>query len=344
MIVERWSEVQSLFRHWVDSMSDSARITLMHDSDADGVSSAAVLTRALRTFGRKPVTVAPDRERDAWSASNAQRVRASRPDALAVMDLGARAEPLVPGVRTLFIDHHRPESVGSGDILISAYDWDPIPNTSLLAYHCAAAICDAADLDWIAALGVLSDLGDKAPFPLLARVRERYSISRLREITTLINAARRGPVHQPEIALRLLLNHDSPESLEQDGGDDLETLRSAREIVKRELAQAKKAAPVFSGDVALIRTSSRCQVHPIIAQIWRTRLPKYVVIASNDGYLEGRVNFSMRTASDRNLLDFLGGIDLGPGEGSYGRGHDQATGGSLDIERWNLLLHRLGFS
>ena len=108
-------------------------------------------------------------------------------------------------------------------------------------------------------------------------------------------------------------------------------------------AAAKKAAPKFSGNVALVRVHSRCQVHPVIAQIWRTRLPKYIVIVANDRYLPDRVNFSMRTSADTNLLDFLGAIDLGEGEGSYARGHDQATGGSLPVARWNLLLSKLGF-
>jgi len=56
--------------------------------------------------------------------------------------------------------------------------------------------------------------------------------------------------------------------------------------------EAKKAAPVFSNRVALIRLDTPCQVHPLIAQIWRTRLPQYIVISANEGYLPGRVNFS----------------------------------------------------
>jgi hypothetical protein len=84
-------------------------------------------------------------------------------------------------------------------------------------------------------------------------------------------------------------------------------------------------------------------VHPVIAQIWRTRLPKYIVIVANEGYLPGRVNFSARASGDTNLLDFLGAIDLGEGEGSYGHGHDQATGGSVSLAQWERLLSKLGF-
>ena len=66
----------------------------------------------------------------------------------------------------------------------------------------------------------------------------------------------------------------------RDGEGPTPTPEAAREEVRRELDEAKKAAPVFAGDVALVRVDSLCQVHPLVAQIRRTRLPKYVVITA----------------------------------------------------------------
>ena len=51
-----------------------------------------------------------------------------------------------------------------------------------------------------------------------------------------------------------------------------------------------------------------------------------------------RVNFSARSAANVSVLNFLREI-----EGYHGHGHDQASGGSLPIERWNELLGKLGF-
>jgi single-stranded-DNA-specific exonuclease len=84
-------------------------------------------------------------------------------------------------------------------------------------------------------------------------------------------------------------------------------------------------------------------VHPLIAQIWRTRLPKYIVIAANDAYIPGRVNFSARAAEGTNVLSFLRSIELSGGDGQYGHGHDQASGGSLPVGLWHELLEKLGF-
>lgn len=333
------------FVAFVDSLARDARTVALHDSDADGVTAGVVWQRA---FGRagfaQAVRVTPDRERNAWTNANKERVRACVPASLFVLDLGSRMEPVIENLPTCFIDHHRPEGVPPAATLISAYTWEPIPNTSLLVWTLCATITDTSDLDWIAAIGILSDLGDKAPFEMLAEAKRKYRIKYLKEATVLINAARRGSTYDPEAAARALLQHADPRALVNSDAEEVQQLRFAREEVKAAMNEAKKAAPVFAGRVALVRMSSPCQIHPLIAQIWRTRLAGYVVIAANEGYLPGRVNFSARSEANVSVLNLLRDIELKEGDGYYGHGHDQASGGSLPIERWNELLGKLGFS
>jgi single-stranded-DNA-specific exonuclease len=315
-----------------------ARVLVFHDFDADGVTAAIVLQRTLERSGFTNVRRLPTmRERDAWSDANRARIAEARPHTLFVLDLGSRGEPLADGARCCIIDHHRPDGTPPGALLLTASHWDPIPNTSLLVYDLCAPLAEIEDLDWIAAIGALSDVGERAPFPLLASVRKRYAMSDLKEATALVNAARRASDFQPENAARALLGHATPRELVRSEFPEVAALRTAREEVRREMSEAKKAAPKFAGNVALIRVRSRCQVHPVIAQIWRTRLPKYIVIVANDGYLPGRVNFSARSSAGIDLIAFLRahGVDV--------RGHDQATGGSVTTEEWIELLTRLGF-
>jgi single-stranded-DNA-specific exonuclease len=325
-------------------LSSRQRIVALHDCDADGVTAGVVWQRAMERLGYESLArVIPDRERSAWSDSNRSRVAEANPWALFVLDLGSQPDPVLPGVPTCFIDHHRPEGIPSGDTLISAYSWNPIPNASLLVYDLFSNRVELGDLDWVAVIGALSDLGDNPPFPIVETTKKRYTAKWLREATTLVNAARRSSAYIPEVAARALLEYPRPRELVEADTADLNALRAARQEVKEALAEAKNAAPVFSGQVALIRVHSRCQIHPLIAQIWRSRLPRYIVIAANDGYMDGRVNFSVRSGSGVNVLEFLRGIELPEGEGNYGRGHDQASGGSLPVDRWNMLLERLGF-
>ena len=336
---------QNLFKAFVADIEKKQQVVILHDSDADGVSAGVVLQQALSLSGYIKVTrVVPDRERNAWTSANRERVKATAPDNLFVLDLGSQSEPVIPSVPTCFIDHHRPEGVPAGDTLISAYSWNPIPNTSLIVWELCKDLTDVTDLDWIAAIGTISDLGEKAPFEMLAIAKTKYTAKYLKEATALINAARRASNYSPEVAARALLTHTSPKDLVNSNTEEVAQLRAAREEVKIALEEARKAAPVFAGNVALVKISSACQIHPLIAQSWRSRLPKYIVIAANEGYIPGRVNFSVRTNSGVNVLDFLRSVDLSEGEGNYGHGHDSASGGSLPVERWNELLIKLGFN
>lgn len=334
---------QTAFDKFLERAQPDTRIVGLHDSDADGVTAGVVWQRGLERLGFAPTRLIPNRERNAWTPSNRALLAELRPEMLFVMDLGSQPNPVLDGVPTCFIDHHHPEGCPPGDTLISAYTWNPIPNTSLLIYDLLSPRVDISDLDWIAAIGALSDLGDKAPFALVNQAKKKYTAKYLREVTSLVNASRRAGEYNPEAAARALLFCDGPRALFDADSLDVDFLRRAREEVKAAMEEARKAAPTFAGQVALVRLNTPCQVHPLIAQSWRTRLPKYIVIVANEGYMPGRVNFSARAMADKNVLEFLRGFDLGEGEGNFGHGHDQASGGSLPADRWNLLLEKMGF-
>ncbi|MBD2465027.1 DHH family phosphoesterase [Oscillatoria sp. FACHB-1407] len=214
------------FQTFVDRIPKTASVVVIHDSDADGVTAGVVWQRAFERAGFEHVTrVIPDRERNAWTPANRERITAAKPDFLFVMDLGSQAEPILAGVPTCFIDHHYPEGAPAGDTLITAYTWNPIPNTSWLVWHLCQHVADVSDLDWIAAIGTLSDLGEKAPFELLTDAKRKYTAKYLKEATALINASRRAAHYRPEIAAIALLTHSDPKSLVNSQSADVEQLR-----------------------------------------------------------------------------------------------------------------------
>ena len=201
------------------------------------------------------------------------------------------------------------------------------------------------DLIWIAAIGTISDLGDRAPWSRLADAKKCYTAKWLKEVVALVNAARRAPAFDIRTPLELLLHAADPKALATDeaGG---EKLRAYRQEVNAALREARKAAPLFSQSqpFALLELDSPAQIHPLIAQQWRGRLPEYAVIAANTGYLPDTVAFSARTArGDLNLPALLQQIGFGASYPSYGHGHDQASRGHLPAEAFNRLLAALGF-
>jgi single-stranded-DNA-specific exonuclease len=227
------------------------------------------------------------------------------------------------------------------------YGWDPIPASAWLAYELLSPLADVADLDWIAAVGTLGDLGEKAPWDALPDIRKRWTARWLREAVSLVNAARRASAFDVATPLRMLMEADAPRAIVEDDALGADRLRAYRAEVQAELAVARKQAPIFSADQpwALVPLDSGCQVHPLIAQQWRTRLPKFAVIAANRGYLPEIVAFSSRTSrTDMVLPALLRAPDIGSDdEASYGRGHDQASGGHLPVPQFNRLMDALGF-
>ena len=361
-LADAFPEAVHTFKQWLGAAPRGGRCVVLCHFDADGLAAGALFGRGLPLLGFEDVVVVPSgRDESAFSDGARARLAALEPAALVVTDLGVNEAGTLEetGVPVLYVDHHRPSGAPQTAYVVSGYDWDPIPCSAWLAYDLLEAaepnVDEMRELDWIAAVGVLSDLGGKAPWPRLADAKRRHTAKWLKEASVLTNAARRASTFQADAALDLLLRLDGPRDLAE--APAAAPLWAARDEVKREVAEARKAAPVFSErdvevpDVpdglrfALVTVDSACQVHPLIAQQWRTRLPAYPVICANVGYLDGLVAFSTRAARDDVRLPRLyQSIDTPGWNGRWGHGHDQASGGHLPPDVFNRVLDALGFS
>jgi len=333
---------------FLSTLDRARRVCVFCHFDADGLAAGALFGRALPRMGFSDVRVLhAGREESAFEEPARSRVAQQRPGVLIVADLGVDRAGVVPGVPTLYVDHHEPHGEPPDAVVVSGYGWDPVPTSAWLAYEVLEPLVDVRDLDWIAAVGTMGDLGAGAPWPRLPAVKRRHTARWLTEAVSLINAARRASAFDVATPLRLLLEADGPRAVSNDRSRGAERLHAYRAEVQAELALARRRPPTFSKDgrFALIRFGSRCQIHPLIAQQWRGRLSKQVVIAANTGYAAGHVAFSARTAlPDVRLPELLRSVDLGGYTSRrFGRGHDRASGGHLPPGIFNRLLAGLGF-
>ncbi len=364
-LADAFPEAVHTVKQWLGAVPAGGRCVVFCHFDADGLGAGALFGRGLPLLGVEDVVVVPSgRDESAFSDGARQRLAALAPDALVVTDLGVNERGTLEdaGIPVLYVDHHRPSGAPAGAHVVSAYDWDPIPCSAWLAFDLLEAavpdVDELRELDWIAAVGVLSDLGDTAPWPLLADAKRRHTAKWLTETVALVNAARRAPTFDAQTALDALLTYDGPRALATAETPASERLRAARQSVKEELAAARRAAPVFSerpADVprdlapedlrfALVTIDSAAQVHPLIAQQWRGRLKGYPVICANTGYLDGLVAFSTRTSrTDLSLPALFQSVDTPGWNGRWGHGHDQASGGHLPPDVFNGVLDALGF-
>lgn len=343
----------------------NAHVHILTDSDADGLPAATLLLKALQQAGYWNTTAEVRLKfESAWSPSVLERLTRSAPDALLITDLGSRSEPILPNVPTLLLDHHRPLGEPAGATLITAYrEMGPgenareIPTAGLMAYRCAEALLPDQHEQylWLAAISLLSDLGDKAPFPELGAAKKLYGAGALRDLTSLLNAPRRSAQGDASAALELLRLGTSPKQILTSPDPRIVELRDRLLADKAEVAEAltlaRKLPPRFStavrdelgADLVAVRMDTPCQVHPLVAQQWRARFPRSVIFGVNTGFRPGWVHFSGRAPAGVNLIRFLADHRPEEADHSYGNGHDQAAGGALKVPIWNRFIRELGF-
>ena len=324
---------------------DAARpVLIVTHNDADGLSAGALFKRACDHLGRASEVRILGRGETPYASAIQDEWRDRDLGGLIVTDLGTRGGTLGSRAPTIVVDHHVPAGRPDGATLISGFDEDPIPSSSLLAHRCVSGLMEADDLLWLAAVGLIGDLGDKAPFPEIEAAKARFGATALKELVSLVNAPRRAAAGNAEPPLALLLRATSPKDAIKGAHPERELLQAARDEVKAALEIGKRVGPKVRGDVALITLDTPCQIHPLVAQAWRTRLKDKVVIAANHGYRRDWVHFAARSATGRNLIAFLREVAPPNADENYGNGHEQATGGALRLADWPLFLRNLGFS
>jgi single-stranded-DNA-specific exonuclease len=294
-------------RAWLAEHGAGAR--LFAHGDPDGLAAGALLARRVGGGGGPasfddPFAVPPD---------------GGSP--LIVVDQGVR--PVATGAPVLYVDHHAAPEPVDGVVV-----WDEAAGaTSLLAWR---LLEEPEDETWLAALGLLGDLGDRGvrdsglrPGPLAP----------LRRLATLCSAAGRlrgGPL--PEAYTMLTTAADVASALASPQAEALDEARRHVEALRR---TAAKVAPRVGPGAALIELDVPARVHAQVASAWARRLGPRPVVVANRGWRINRVSFAVRSADGRDLRAWLRDVHTPPpGAGDYARGHARATGGSLVPEAY----------
>jgi single-stranded-DNA-specific exonuclease len=328
------SSTHQAFAGWLER-SGSSPLILGH-FDADGLAAVATLARSLpgsqvRLVGKGETP---------WTPEVGSELEQRAPSAIVATDLGVREGDILPGTPACLIDHHVPTGTPGDALVLSGNGCEPEPTSALLAFWA----CGSPDeLLWLAALGLIGDMAEDKGFPEMAAAQKRYGKTALRNAVSLINAPRRTASADASPALALLMKCDSPKELLSGAHPETAQLLAAKEEVKAAMDEAKRVAPKVRGDVALIALDSPCQIHPLIAQQWRTRLRDKVVIAANKAYRPGWVHFAARTGAGHDLIRFFAERRPDGAGTEYGSGHRAASGGALRIPEWNRFIAALGF-
>ncbi|MFC0340806.1 hypothetical protein [Paracoccus niistensis] len=340
--VQTPADASAAFRAALERFAPDRRPLILGHFDADGLSATAILSRTLEHAGQPADIRILGKGENPWSPPLQGELEARRPGGLIVTDLGVGEGEILRGTPTVLIDHHVPRGTPGEAVVITGNGRRPEPTSSLLAWWCVQALDPPGDLLWLAALGLVGDMAE-GDFPELTEAQGRYGKTALRDAASLVNAPRRTALADPAPALALLLRCSSPKELLKGGHPETDQLLAAKAEVAAALEGARRVPPKVRGDVALIRFSSPCQIHPLVAQSWRWRLKDKIVLAANTGYRPGWVHFAARSATGTDLIRFLAGHRPAGAGPEYGGGHAQATGGALRPADWNDFAARIGF-
>lgn len=363
-----------------------AKTLIVPDKDADGLSSGAILRHTLLLLGLPEDHIAVHlltKGNTIHTESERQLMAAHNPSFIFVLDQGSRAGPPVidtPTTTSLIIDHHHcsPTSFPSNSTHVTASASPPVATSSLLTYLLCLPLHPSIPetCAWLCLLGTYGDLGATIkwlpPFPDLSPHLKLHKKKILTDAVALINAPRRTATYDVRSAWDALATTPSPSTILSNP-----RLRAAQAEVSAEISRCTHTPPAFSADgkVALFRIRSAAQVHPVIATRWAGHLSSKaleIVMVANEGYLDGKVNFSCRVArcargreEGVDIIERLrayagmsapadsgGGDDVvGGGEeggkrpplierlgDDFARGHVQASGGVVGVEAFEELV------
>jgi len=342
------TQARHTFDAFISKMDPSRRATILCDGDVDGLGAGVVMWHFVTRRGADPENICallPEKGENAFTTTTRGYAARSHPRILFVLDLGVSERQILHEIPTLFIDHHRPSGVPKDATVITGYSWNPVPTSSLLSFLLCNTEGEVADKAWVAAIGNMGDLGPD--YPELHEAAKAQKLKWVREATTILNAAKRSSRYPLNTAFEVLRDAASAQEIVEGDSPSILLLKQCRAEVKAALDEAKRLAPKFSKPekVALFEFSDPNRIHPLLAQSWHGRLPKFIVICANHGFLPGRVAFSARTSSGANILELLARHRAAvPQELEYGYGHDQAAGGVVSEEGWAKLKVSIGLS
>jgi single-stranded DNA-specific DHH superfamily exonuclease len=331
------------FEKEIKDIKRDDKVLILTHVDSDGVSSGAILYKVLKSIGYINLDIIfPSKGENGYSEGVKNRIKEKKVDYLFILDLGSYKTNFDNVKKIILIDHHRPEGVPNDGVLFSSFPPPPYISTSYLTFLILKKM-NLNPKDYIGLIGQVGDYGTEYEAPKIDELFKKYKKKEISYVSSLVNSARRVKYFDIETSLNYLIESENFSDLLVDS-ENKKRLIEYKEIVKNDIDKWKKTKPKFIKNVAIIEINSQNLIHPVIAQIWRNVLEKYILICANFGYIEGKVSFSMRTSLNISLLDFLRNFLEPSIEEDLGFGHERATGGIVSIEKWNEFINKISNS
>jgi len=201
---------------------------ILYNGEVDGVAGAVIINKALKRLGADTIALPVGKGLNAHSPETKHRLAELDLARLVVVDSGSREGPVLSGVPALVIDHHKPLGKPEVEVFFNTHEEDVTRPSSLAAYDICGQVVNVGDLDWVAALGILGDLGPRAPFSSLRSSFKKYGRKNLIDLVVLINSGQRHRDYEVKLAYDVLFSASGPSDItgfKVEGSSRLEQMR-----------------------------------------------------------------------------------------------------------------------
>ncbi len=295
---------------------------IVHDSDADGMSSAIMFTHYLEKRKNKVI----QRTSDGATISPRLKEEIKKLDAynIIILDFGGEARNTIKefsqGMNVLVVDHHKVFADDFGRALYLNPHFFNVPDdytspTSFLSWQ----IC--RNTDWLAAAGVIADKGFHPAAEFLKKVKAKYTKTNFNYLVNLLNAA--DAKEKSHEAVQIILKTKNPEDLFKTPLAEWE--KEVRAEISRIVAEHKqKALFIANGRVVLYEIQPKFALRGEISNRIQALYPDKIVIIGeieNEHYL-----MSFRTVKINISFPDLIQKTIQGMEGAHGGGHAKAAG------------------
>lgn len=339
---------------FIENCDEDDRVKILHHWDMDGVASAAIISKILRSErGKEADDVSIPLER-AYHLSEEETEKLHEYDKLIVLDFNLKAdelEKLNQFIDVLVVDHHdfdrRPDI---SFVNPREFDADVYVPCSKICLDIAEEFGLEDEVRWIAGMGVIQDFGvDSCPelFEALNEDYEKYLPEELtqRELAKNCEYGRYASVlnikpyrdsrHFSDLAYRALMKSDDLMELEA-----LEEYRQVYEVYLEMQDEFTEMVENYEEEreidrekmVIFFEIDSEFNITSSISTNMSTKTPEWIhlVIQKDD-----EVNISARCQSGRVNLGELMEASLpakAVEEGAEAGGHRKAAGASMPVE------------
>jgi GTP-dependent dephospho-CoA kinase len=330
-------------KRFLEGLGKKETVMIIHHSDADGCTSAAILKKALLGKGVEQVEAISPVTQPYITKEIREMIEKKNPSVLIMADMGngdleyLREES--NRRRIAVFDHHK-IFADIGELLIVNPCKANIPDTmNPSASYVTWRACGDAGTGWLAVVGAIGDKGEKKIGALLDETKARYGISmeELKKCAQILDAAEAFEPGGANIVVSALMRCSGPKDLLEGNAPEIKELRGKKDKIEEEIQRISDAYVGKANERLIVYgIETKYGIKGDVANVLQERYPHKIVLV----YIEtkGQIRVSMRTNAD---ADIATAIKKALGPHGRGGGHPKASGAEMPKEGFNGFLERL---